>query len=121
MGGVMSLFGLILPRSWYISVLLDHISDRVPVQMQFETSIPVKVSAVESNADSLLYQAVHVLRYVEVLLMSILCHVSILCSGTTNFASCHRHMYLMCSVCLVSMVLNACPMYTVLLLHGTQY
>jgi hypothetical protein len=48
----------------------------------------------------------------EMLLKSILCATSVLCSATTDFCGWLRHVCLLCSLHLVSVVLLVCPTCT---------
>jgi len=50
--------GLSLERG--ISVLLEHLSHRIPGPAEGKTSIPVKISRVQPDLKSLLYHVVHI-------------------------------------------------------------
>jgi hypothetical protein len=61
-GRFMGLLGLVLSLDWCISVLLYHISHQVSGLTKIETSVLVKVSGMQPDLSSCLYQAVHVSR-----------------------------------------------------------
>jgi hypothetical protein len=55
MGGVMSLFVLVLSLDWFVLALLYHISHQVPALTQIETPVPVEVSGVDPDFSGPLY------------------------------------------------------------------
>jgi hypothetical protein len=52
-GGVISLFVLVLFLSWVSSVLLYHISHRMPGPTEIETPVPIEACGVEPNLNGL--------------------------------------------------------------------
>jgi hypothetical protein len=50
----MSLFGFVLSPDCGVSVLLDHISHWISGPMEIETSVPVEISGVKSDLNSLI-------------------------------------------------------------------
>lgn len=55
-GGVISLFVLILSLDWFVMALLYHISHRVPGPTQIENPVPVEISGMKPDFSGHLYK-----------------------------------------------------------------